>query len=311
MRLAGLTLTGVVAGELGIDVASLVRGGEIYYPVTKVPTKRLPEPWWVVQLADPHIGGVGMDMVNTDVCKQVANTTITKLQSLGAKPERTVLAFVGDGVIGDTETELLTPMDMFMEGMHSFDAVPAQWRFSVQGNHDVRWMERHKGNLQRANEKLGYEVLGWNNEDRTVVNSAHMPFQVVGTPDYTTNPEWYLKPDKSFFSDLQKGKPTIWLTHNASPFDECGWGESLAQNDYNLTVLCGHTHGGQISGPSVFQLIGESYALSTIDYKSGYISGMYACGGDVRINVCNGLGSSSAIARTAERQVSILELIPA
>ncbi len=288
---------------------ALIEAREIHYPLDCIPLKGLEESWHVVQLTDLHSGSVGVDRVDPEVSNQVADNVVAVLDRVGAREERTVLAFTGDGVNGDERG--YSYLSEFRQCMGAFDRVPAQWRFAVQGNHDVHYEEI--ADVRKEYLRLGYEVLGWEEGDRLLVQSNELPFQVVGTPDFTTNPYWYSNHHKPDFSILDYSKPTLWMTHNASPFDLNNWGPLLNEEGLDTIILAGHTHGGQISGSedSWVQKLGESYSLGQIEYDSQFISGMYEIGEHVRLNVCNGIGSAQTRIRTADRQVGIMELTPA
>jgi predicted MPP superfamily phosphohydrolase len=309
LKAASLAATGLAAEAL-VDALALKDGSEICYPVRHIPVRGLEESLWTVQVTDLHVGSIGIDSVGIDVCRRVVDETAEVLDSIGAKEERTILTFTGDGLNSDERA--FTDIDQFRECVSAFDKIPSQLRFVVPGNHEIYYEDMVPGaDIHREYERLGYEVMGWRSGDHLLIKSTNFPMQIVGTPDFTVNPQWYEQIDEPLFANLDWDKPTLWMTHNASPFDLCGWGAILDQQGLDTVVLAGHTHGGQVSGNSVLQRIGESYALKTIEYESRFLTGVHELGEHVRLNVCNGLGSAATQIRTAERQVGILELTPA
>jgi len=111
--------------------------------------------------------------------------------------------------------------------------------YAVLGNHDVRRHKQHdiREELIEAMSETGIQLL-YNAE--SVVDADGLGIRIIGTGDVREDVA-YIHHLAPFLPSSETGKLTILMTHNPDFIS------FLDDEDVFDIILCGHTHGGQIT----------------------------------------------------------------
>jgi predicted MPP superfamily phosphohydrolase len=172
-------------------------------------------------------------------------------------------------------------------------AAPA---FAILGNHDGGGWARHSGypdtSLVRSLlERAGISLL---HNRRTELDIAGRKLVLAGLGDWWADE---VRPAEAFDGwRAQPGVPVVLMSHNPDTKDQ------LAAWPWNL-MLCGHTHGGQLSLP----LIGEPFAPIR---DKRFVRGLHRWQGRW-LHITAGVGALHSLRFNCRPEISLLELSPA
>lgn len=166
--------------------------------------------------------------------------------------------------------------------------------FATLGNHDGGlWAARRGGDSEPSRVRKVLQAA-----DITILHNRNIPIRfgkeritICGVGDLWSRA---MHPQQAF---AHAGRdPRIVLCHNPDAKQE------LAQHRWEL-VLCGHTHGGQLSAP----IIGQPFA--PVQDKR-FIHGLYNWQGRF-IHVTSGVGNIHGVRLNCRPEVALLTLVPA
>lgn len=263
---------------------------------------------YLVHFSDMHIGARGEAAVNPETIQYVSQDVVKYLQRVNADPEKTILVDTGDAVSVDDNQDI-TRLEDVEESLGYLSAIPAHYRFAVEGNHDV--VHSRYPEIQELFRSRGYEYGGYSDGSyHDIVNDDQLPFQIITTPDYRTHLEtWYASEKTQNLSRaLQKdftNRPRLWLTHDPTAVDF--WNsEGITAGLQETLILCGHTHGGQLTPWSPFQQSIMQVGYKVRDYKLHYIRGIHHLGSNI-LSISPGIGQAKGL-RTVPPAVVLYEL---
>ncbi len=257
------------AALLGAVVLASERGASPTVPqVTRhtVPMPRLQERVRVVQLSDLH----------RSWC--VADWFIGRAVDLANAEEPDIVALTGDFVTRQASYALSCAEQLKR-------LKPRLGSFAVPGNHDY-WADNGTGM------PLISEMLAGANIPMLVNKTLKFDsgLWLVGLDDV-----WTGAPNPDLLKTIPLGEPILTLTHNPNLFNFL--------DRYESTVLCGHTHGGQINLPYVSGKI-----LGKLSYLKGWYAGKVPAS---RLYVSRGLGTVKIPIRVNARpEIAVFDFVP-
>jgi uncharacterized protein len=163
--------------------------------------------------------------------------------------------------------------------------------YACIGNHDGGWWARRRGypNWDRVGEMLATAGVTVLHNRSTVIQCRSEPLQLVGLGDLWAKE---CHPEKAF-ANADSSIPTIVLSHNPDSKD------LLFERQWQL-MLCGHTHGGQLSLP----LIGTPFAPVR---DQAYVSGLNLWH-DRFIHTTPGIGNLHGLRFNCPPEVSVIDV---
>lgn len=323
-RLGGQPLTRREFIKLGLLAGAGYFLSEIlYFPISvehakHVAFKRIPllvpglSPQWdnttIVHISDLHVASEGVSQYCPQTCSELVTGINKTLSHIGADPGRTFVFDTGDFVSKRASDGNESNIASVQQCAAIFAGVVGT-KFFVPGNHDMLYAQRDE--LYRHLLDAGYIVMGMPKDDNFVITDSGLPFNIVVTPDFTTEIyQWYGGNKKAMvYEQLEQrdtAKPTVWATHNASIYDEIETNHPDLLK--NTLTLSGHTHGRNFGAVSPLQWIAGEVAIDRLEYSSRFVSGLYEVGKTGLVHVSAGLGSSYKGVRTAQSEVVFFQL---
>jgi predicted MPP superfamily phosphohydrolase len=243
----------------------------------RVAAKPLPAPVRIVQLSDFHLS------------EDVPLSLIARAIKLGIEQKPDIICFTGDFV-----TRWLSQETEYSKELRKLaDAAPT---FVSLGNHDGGlWAGRCHGyeattDIIKFATASGLRVL---HNESTVIRIGETNLRLSGLGDSWSGE---FKPADVFGGiDAAAAHAHVLMSHNPDTKDD------LKDFAWNL-LLCGHTHGGQVSLP----FLGGGLFAPVRDRR--YISGLYNWEGH-HIFITRGVGNIHGIRFNCRPEVAVLTLV--
>ncbi len=309
--LLSILATSALGATLGFGILTgreTLQNKNLYNPANpEILIKKLPKPdgfppTAVVHLTDIHFDSNLHSPVNPNTLPLAIAKVKYALEALGFGPGNTFVTCTGDWVNSPHKVEELdekiirkfrspagSDLTLFPQALRTILSIPALAYYGVLGNHDVKNPDSR--DIRKIIGNYGIQLI--DEDPFQIYRIPSMPVSFIGSPDYTTNSDWYQNDSNPelqsrVIKGLRGEGNLMLLTHSPIAFDPAF--SRAPKHIYDVDILCGHTHGGNFRNYTLSDKAKRYLALKKLGYRSPLVDGDYVIKGN-RIRISAGIGS--------------------